>query len=147
MKKLKLYLSIITLGLTSTSLLAQGNLAKQEPITVNLTMSEFKFEPKNLVFETGKLYKLVIKNIGKVKHEIDSASISHLAYTRKIQMLDKNGGLIAEVKGVPAEIEVGPGHEVEWWFVPVATTSGAEEVVCLLPGHFEAGMHGTFTFK
>lgn len=81
------------------------------------------------------------------KNMKDSASISHLAYTRKIQALDKKGGLILEVKGVPAEIEVGPGQQVEWWFVPVSTTDGAEEFVCLLPGHFEAGMHGTMTFK
>lgn len=132
---------------TFSNLYAKGNLAKQTPITVVLTMSEYKFEPKNLEFETGKLYKLVIKNIGHTKHEIDSASISHLAYTRKIQVLDSKGALVAEIKGSPAEIEVGAGYEVEWWFVPIATTSGKEEFVCLLPGHYESGMHGTMTFK
>ncbi len=135
------------LMLCFTSAYAKGNLAKQKPITVVLTMTEFSFTPNHLEFETGKLYKLVIRNEGKIKHEIDSASISHLAYTRKIQILDKKGALIAEVKGVPAEIEVGAGYEVEWWFVPIATTGGKEPYVCLLPGHYESGMHGTLTFK
>ena len=130
-----------------SNVLAKGNLAKQEPIVVEMTMSEFSFTPQHLSFETGKLYKLIIKNVGTIKHEIDSSALSHLAYTRKIQIIDKKGGLVAEVKGVPAEIEVGPGYEVEWWFVPVATTDGKEEFICLLPGHYEAGMHGTMSFE
>ena len=145
---MKMFITIIVMLLLSfTGIYAKGNLAKQKPITVVLTMTEFSFTPNHLEFETGKLYKLIIRNEGKIKHEIDSASISHLAYTRKIQIMDKNGAFIAEVKGVPSEIEVGPGYEVEWWFVPIATTDGKEPYVCLLPGHFEAGMHGTLTFK
>lgn len=145
---MKMFLKILILLLVAFTLsFAKGNLARQEPITVLLTMSEFKFQPKHLEFETGKLYKLIIRNVGTIKHEIDSASISHLAYTRKIQVVDKKGNFVAEVKGVPAEIEVGAGFEVEWWFVPIATTDGKEEFVCLLPGHYEAGMHGTIEFK
>jgi uncharacterized cupredoxin-like copper-binding protein len=138
---------VIALAASISNSYAAGDLARQEPVTVNLTMSDYKFEPNDLVFETGKLYRLIIKNTSEQKHEIDSASISHLAYTRKIQALDDKGMLILEVKGTPTEIEVGPGHQVEWWFVPISVTDGPEEFVCLLAGHYEAGMHGTMTFK
>ena len=144
MRMLIILFAILLMGFTN--LFSEGNLAKQKPITVVLTMSEFSFTPNHLEFETGKLYKLVLRNVGKIKHELDSSSISHLAYTRKIQILDKSGALIAEVKGVPAEIEVGAGYEVEWWFVPIATVSD-EPFVCLLSGHYEAGMKGTLSFK
>jgi len=154
---MKKILSAFTIGalflFSATVSYGEGNLAKQKPIELIIEMNETKegrmiFKPDNIVFETGKLYKVRLQNKGKIKHEIESELISNAAYTRKIQILDgnKNGALVAEVKssGIK-EIEVGPGYEVEWWFVPIAT--GKAQFVCALPGHLEAGMYGNMEFK
>ena len=78
------------------------------------------YEPNELVFKTGKLYKLIIKNDSNSKHYFSSISFARSIFTRKIQisMKDKK---IAEVKGIINDIEVWPNHQLEWWFVPIKT--------------------------
>ena len=78
------------------------------------------YEPKELVFNTGKLYKLIIKNDSDSKHYFSSTSFARSIFTRKIQISieDKK---IAEVKGIINNIEVWPNHQLEWWFVPIKT--------------------------
>ena len=78
------------------------------------------YEPNELVFKTGKLYKLIIKNDSDSKHYFSSTSFARSIFTRKIQISieDKK---IAEVKGIINNIEVWPNHQLEWWFVPIKT--------------------------
>ena len=78
------------------------------------------YEPNELVFKTGKLYKLIIKNDTDSKHYFSSTSFARSIFTRKIQISieDKK---IAEVKGIINNIEVWPNHQLEWWFVPIKT--------------------------
>lgn len=78
------------------------------------------YEPNELVFKTGKLYKLIIKNDSDSKHYFTSTSFARSIFTRKIQISieDKK---IAEVKGIINNIEVWPNHQLEWWFVPIKT--------------------------
>ena len=78
------------------------------------------YEPNELVFKTGKLYKLIIKNDSDSKHYFSSTSFAQSIFTRKIQISieDKK---IAEVKGIINNIEVWPNHQLEWWFVPIKT--------------------------
>ena len=78
------------------------------------------YEPNELVFKTGKLYKLIIKNDSDSKHYFSSTSFARSIFTRKIQISieDKK---IAEVKGIINNIEVWPNQQLEWWFVPIKT--------------------------
>ena len=78
------------------------------------------YEPNELVFKTGKLYKLIIKNDSDSKHYFSSTSFARSIFTRKIQVSigDKK---IAEVKGIINNVEVWPNHQLEWWFVPIKT--------------------------
>ena len=78
------------------------------------------YEPNELVFKTGKLYKLIIKNDSDSKHYFTSTSFVRSIFTRKIQISIKDKK-IAEVKGIINNIEVWPNHQLEWWFVPVKT--------------------------
>lgn len=82
------------------------------------------FIPNQLRFETGKLYRLILRNRGEDPHYFTSHEFSQRIYTRKaqiIQELDGKSTVVAEFKGAIREIEVYPGHTAEWWFVPVAT--------------------------
>lgn len=53
----------------------------------------------NWTFETGKLYTLRLINNGVEKHELDASAITNKAFTRKVQIVDKAGNIITEVKG------------------------------------------------
>ena len=129
---------------------ADGDLSRANVQTVVLEMGtkdgRMYFKPDHLNFKTGQAYKIVLKNVDKVKHEVEANEFVDKIFTRKVEIEDSKGGLVAEIKGSVREVEVGPGQEVEWFVVPIQT--GAEiEMVCALPGHKEAGMHGLITIE
>jgi uncharacterized cupredoxin-like copper-binding protein len=103
-------------------------------------------KPSHLKFKTGQAYNLVLKNVDKEKHEIEAHEFVEKIFTRKVEIENSKGGLVAEIKGSIIEIEIGPGQEIQWFFVPVQTGSDME-MVCALPGHKEAGMHGLITIE
>ncbi len=106
---------------------AAGDLSRQTPIEIVVELGrpgQHVFVPNKLRFETGKLYKLVLKNPSADPHYFTSHGFSQLIWTRKVQVTQQQGGetvTLAEFKGAIREIEVYPGHTAEWWFVPVAT--------------------------
>ena len=106
---------------------AAGNLAGQQPIEVVVDLGkpgQHAFVPNSIKFETGKLYKLVLRNPSDDPHYFTSHAFSQLIYTRKVQVVQTRDGkptTLAELKGAIREIEVYPGQSAEWWFVPVAT--------------------------
>jgi uncharacterized cupredoxin-like copper-binding protein len=103
-----------------------GDLSRQEPIVVTVELGkrgQHAFVPNRLRFETGKLYKLVLKNPSDDPHYFTSHAFTQLIYTRKVQVVQERDGkttTLAEFKGAIREIEVYPGQIAEWWFVPVA---------------------------
>jgi uncharacterized cupredoxin-like copper-binding protein len=129
---------------------AAGDLSRHNPQEIVLEMgssgSKMYFKPDHLEFETGKAYKLVLKNTDKIKHELASPEMVEKIFTRKIEVVDKNDNMLAEIKGKVTEIEVGPGGTVEWFFVPVQTGKNLE-LNCEISGHKEAGMVGSVTIK
>ena len=78
------------------------------------------YEPNELVFNTGKLYKLIIKNEGDSKHYFTSTLFAKSIFTRKVQV-SFNNNKVAEIKGIINNVEVWPNHQLEWWFVPIKT--------------------------
>ena len=78
------------------------------------------YDPNELVFKTGNLYKLIIKNESDSKHYFTSTLFAKSIFTRKIQISLKNKK-VAEIKGIINNVEVWPNHQLEWWFVPIKT--------------------------
>ena len=78
------------------------------------------YEPNELVFNTGKLYKLIIKNESDSKHYFTSTLFAKSIFTRKVQV-SLNNKKVAEIKGIINNVEVWPNHQLEWWFVPIKT--------------------------
>lgn len=105
---------------------AAGDLSRQTPIEVTVDLGlpgQHVFSPSRLRFETGKLYKLVLRNQSAEPHYFTSHDFSQRVFTRKAQVTHAQDGktvTLAEFKGAIREIEVYPGHSAEWWFVPVA---------------------------
>ena len=105
---------------------AAGDLSRQQPIDITVDLGkpgQHVFEPKQIKFETGKLYKLILRNTSNDPHYFTSHNFSQMVWTRKVQVVQLRDGkptTLAEFKGAMREIEVYPGHAAEWWLVPVA---------------------------
>ena len=102
------------------------DLSKQTPIDVTVDLGKpghHAFVPSQLKFETGKLYRLILRNPSEDPHYFTSDAFTQMIFTRKVQVTQTRDGksvTLAEFKGTIREIEVYPGHAAEWWFVPVA---------------------------
>ncbi len=104
------------------------------------------FKPNHIELETGKAYKLVFKNMDKIKHEFAAPEFVTKVFTRKVEVLGADGKTIAEIKGAINEVEAAGGGTVEWFMVPVQTGKDIP-IECAIEGHKEAGMVGTITIK
>ncbi|MDZ7952566.1 plastocyanin/azurin family copper-binding protein [Nostoc sp. DedQUE09] len=105
-------------------------------ITVSLgnAANELKFEPNHLEFEVGKRYQLRLTNPSQLKHYFTAKDFADGIWTQKVE-----AGKV-EIKGAIHELELKPGAEAEWVFVPLK--SGTYGLRCTIPGHTEAGMIG-----
>ncbi len=155
------FFRLIATGLLATLLsggaLAADNLAGQTPIEVTVDLGKLGkhvFEPRQLKFETGKLYKLILRNASNDPHYFTSHGFSQMIYTRKVQVTQSRDGktiTLAEFKGAIREIEVYPGQSAEWWFVPVAT-GRVTDLRCGITGsdgktHADHGMTGEIVIE
>ncbi len=155
MRSLRLLLAMaatVTAFVAPAAVDAAGDLSRQEPITVTVELGrpgQHVFVPERLRFETGKLYKLVLKNPSTDPHYFTSHGFTQLIFTRKVQVVQERDGkstVLAEFKGAIREIEVYPGQTAEWWFVPIAT-GRVTDLRCGIAGaggktHAEHGMVG-----
>ena len=129
----------VALGLVSGAAIAAGDLSRQTPIEVTVTLGspgKHEFTPKQLKFETGKLYKLILRNDSNDPHYFTSHAFSQMVWTRKVQVTQQRDGksvTLAEFKGAMREIEVYPGQSAEWWLVPVAA-GRATDLRCDIKG-------------
>ena len=151
---MKLILFIINLVITIN--LSSQDLTRQQPIEKIVYLKgkngeSHYFEPQEIIFTTGNLYKLTIRNLSDSKHYFSSNSFSKAIFTRKIQ-ININKYKLAEIKGIINEVEVWPGHEIEWWFVPIKTGK-FDDLNCRVRDiktklkHSEMGMQGTIIIK
>lgn len=149
MKTLPIVVSTVTLFLVNAAY-AAGDLSRADPQEIVIEMGtsgdRMYFKPDHIDLETGKAYKIVLKNTDEAKHEFAGHELIEKLFTRKVEIATQSGDLIAEIKGNVREIEVGPKQEVEWFVVPVQTGENIP-IVCEIEGHKEAGMYGTVTIK
>ena len=94
------------------------------------------FAPAALKVKRGETVRFDVTNTGKVRHEfrIDSVAgnAEHRAMMREMpDMKHDEGNSIALAPGAT-------GH-LAWTF----THAGSFQYACLIPGHYEAGMHGS----
>ncbi len=119
--------------------------AKKPARIVEITMREtddgkMVFTPNRLEVRRGEQVKFVLKNVGNGDHEFMLDSPEHNA-RHKIAMEknpdmehdDPNGKRLASSKN----------GELVWRFSKIGTF----EFACLMPGHYEAGMHGLVVVK
>jgi uncharacterized cupredoxin-like copper-binding protein len=139
-----LLMSIVIMGTSPTTAEnLSNNLLKQPVIEVKVslgnTANELKFEPNYLEFTPGKRYNLKLNNPSSQKHYFTAKDFADGIWTQKVE-----AGKV-EIKGNIHELELKPGAEAEWVFVPIK--SGKYTLRCTIAGHTEAGMKGEIVIK
>jgi len=109
--------------------------------TIEIIMKEdgqgkMLFSPSRLVFKEGQTVKLRFVNQGEMDHEFvmdeERAILEHKKLMEKHPDMEHDD---------PNTIRLAPGArgEIIWTFDKAGTFTFA----CLMPGHYEAGMHGS----
>jgi uncharacterized cupredoxin-like copper-binding protein len=94
-----------------------------------------RFKPASVRVKRGETIRFIVKNTGKMKHEMVLGTIKelkeHAELMRKFPEMEHAD---------PNQVSVEPGMtgELVWQF----TRAGTFDFACLVPGHFEAGMVG-----
>jgi uncharacterized cupredoxin-like copper-binding protein len=104
--------------------------------TVQIDMSDaMRYTPSSVDAKQGDTIRFVVKNSGKVKHELvlgtQKELLEHYELMKKFPEMEHND---------PNMVTVAPGKtgEVIWKF----SKAGKIDFACLQPGHYDAGMKG-----
>tara|TARA_R110002020_G_scaffold266991_1_gene482092 strand:- start:300 stop:797 length:498 start_codon:yes stop_codon:yes gene_type:complete len=111
--------------------------------TIRVTMKETEdgrmiFTPSEFKVRKGQTIRFTIKNAGELDHEFvlddEKGVMEHKALMEKFPEMEHDD---------PNAIRLEPGKsgEIVWKF----TNDGVFKVACLVPGHYDAGMHGDVT--
>jgi uncharacterized cupredoxin-like copper-binding protein len=116
-----------------------GDQAKTDRI-VEVVANEYRFTPARVAVKRGETIRFVVRNEGKLAHEMVLGSMAelkeHAALMRKFPNMEHDE---------PNQVRVAPGKtgQIVWQF----TRSGEVDFACLIPGHMEAGMLGEVDVK
>jgi uncharacterized cupredoxin-like copper-binding protein len=117
---------------------------KQPARTVKVTMLEdgkkMLFEPSHITVRKGEQIRFVLENDGTESHEFVLATF---AENRKHAELMKKYPHMEHADPNAKRLTPFTDGELIWKF----TKRGTFEYACLIPGHREAGMHGTIDVK
>lgn len=107
--------------------------------TVTLSMSDsMRFTPDKIDVKQGETIRFVIKNSGKLMHEL---------VIGKKKDLDEHAALMMKFPGMEheepymAHVASGKTGEIVWTF----NKPGSFDFACLIAGHYQAGMVGKIT--
>jgi uncharacterized cupredoxin-like copper-binding protein len=105
--------------------------------TIEVDMSDaMRFTPAELKVKRGDTVKFVVRNGGKVMHEMVIGTEQELRSHAEI--MKKHPGMEHD-EPYMAHVKPGGREELAWTF----TKAGSFMYGCLIPGHWEAGMKGS----
>ena len=99
-----------------------------------------RFEPASITVRKGEQIRFVLENTGTESHEFMLATV---ADNRKHAELMKKFPDMEHDDPNAKRLAVSQKGELIWKF----TKAGEFEYACLIPGHYEAGMHGKIVVK
>lgn len=109
--------------------------------TVTVDMADtMRFTPAVLTIKRGETVRFVVRNRGKVMHEMVIGTMQEL--TEHAEQMKKHPHMEHDE---PYMAHVAPGKQesILWQF----TKAGEFHFGCLVPGHFEAGMVGRIVVR
>ncbi|MEA1902769.1 MAG: cupredoxin domain-containing protein [Actinomycetota bacterium] len=126
----------------------ETTVASDVDAVIEVVMNEFTFEPGSIEVHAGQTVLFRVTNEGAIEHEFRLSNVhrveEHLASGHEDHGDEGDGDHHDE--GGDVLILLGPGEtgEMTLTFPDDATLYTA--VVCLLPGHYEAGMFGEIEY-
>ena len=132
---------VATGALAHESALGEPADARKAQRVVSVTMNDtMRFDPAEITVKRGEAVRFVVKNDGKLMHEMVLGTRADLE--AHAEMMRMHPGMEHHD---PNMVHVAPGKtgELVWRF----TRAGTFHYGCLEPGHFEAGMVGTVIVK
>ena len=114
---------------------------KRATRTVRVGMADtMRFDPAELAVKSGETVRFIVRNNGKVLHEMVIGTMKELK--EHAEVMKKHPGMEHD-EPYMAHVEPGKTQTIVWQF----TKPGEFFYGCLIPGHFEAGMVGKVTVK
>ena len=105
--------------------------------TIEIRMSDtMRFAPDRITVREGETIRFVVRNAGRVLHEMVIGSPEELS--AHAELMKKHPGM-AHDEPYMAHVAAGRRGQMVWQF----NRAGTFQFACLIPGHFEAGMVGT----
>lgn len=117
-----------------------GN-AKKVNRTIEIRMGDdYRFQPSSIDIKQNETIRFVIKNTGKILHELvigtPAENATHAQLMLKFPNMEHDEPYMAHVKA-------GSTGELIWTF----NKAGQFEFACLIGGHYQAGMKGTIVVQ
>jgi uncharacterized cupredoxin-like copper-binding protein len=110
--------------------------AREVKRTIEIAMSDdMRFSPSNIEVKQGETIRFVLRNKGKVLHEMVIGTA---------RTLEEHAALMQKFPGMEhdephmAHVAAGRRGELVWKF----NRAGDFDFACLIPGHYQAGMVG-----
>jgi plastocyanin len=120
-RRLVFLIAIVSLMTLALAACGGGSSSGSAALNINMTATEFKYDPNVINASPGQTIDLTLKNIGSVRHT---------------WVLDQEN----------IKLTVDPGQSVSKTFT-APTTPGTYQFYCDEPGHKEAGMVGQLIVK
>ena len=111
---------------------------------VEVTMSEFAFDPGSLDVAAGETITFVVTNAGVVEHEFRLSNEHRIEEHKASGHAGHSEGSQNEDEDVVLLLPAGESGEITVTF-PDDTTVFTQ-IACLIPGHHEAGMGGAIEY-
>ncbi len=109
---------------------------KKATRTITFTMSDkMRFDPSRVTVKRGDTIRFIVRNDGKVMHELVFGTMAELKEHAELMRKFPN---MEHDEPYMAHIAPGKTGEIIWQF----TKAGEFDFACLIAGHFEAGMVG-----
>ncbi len=99
---------------------------------------DMRFSPAHFTVKKGETLRLRVVNKGQVMHEVVLGTKASLA--QHAQMMLKYPGM-EHAEPYMAHVAAQKSEDLVWHF----NRAGSFDFACLIPGHYQAGMTGTFT--
>lgn len=111
--------------------------AAQVSRTVEVQATDsMRYSPATITVQRGETIKFVVKNTGKLPHELVLGDVKSLK--EHAELMRRHPDMEHDD---PNAVKVAPGETgtLVWKF----TEAGTVDFACLIPGHYEAGMKGS----
>ncbi len=123
-------------GHDAASAIGKPGVAAKVTRTIQVDMNDaMRFTPAEIDVRQGETVRFVVRNVGKIKHELVLGSVKALEAHH--ELMKKNPGMAHDEPGM-VTLASGRTGKLVWQF----TQAGKVDFACLQPGHYDAGMKG-----